>query len=611
MKQLARLILSKYLDDGSRRRVYEGEFTQDELDALNSEGYSVFYFPNYPSKLTPGKTIDGSQVDTFQYVFVDFDLKTKTHPDKESFVASLPAFPLEPSQIVDSGGGVHVYWKVTDLDAMSYLRLSRRLMRLLNTDDAVGQILQLMRLPGSVNMKIEDNPRLCETWMLSDTSYTCEQMDASLPAISHADEAYCVQHFEKTYRLKGEIKVDTKMPLKFSQLLAKSKEVKDIWSGEVDDRSKADYRLAHLMFANTFTRDEALSVLVNSPKAMSRAPQHQMSYAENIVDKVWTFEVREAQALANAPISRSVKDILFRNSDTLEGTRFPCWRYIDAADYGFRLGDVIGLVAGSGVGKTAVALNMFMGFVQNNPDYDHFFVSLEQTDKQIARRWVKMCGDNSTLYDKVHLIHNYDEAGTFRDLSLETIMTAVMNHQKDPKNRKVGCVVIDHIGVLANDSRFGLEDGVKRLCKAMKTFAVQTNTMLVMQSQTSREKAGVGDLELNKDAAFGTSTFENFCDYLMTIWQPLKRCYSDEGCPTITAFKMCKIREKDVVKDDIQEDVCYKLFFDPKNSHLREMTQDEDTSFKFWLSKATNMRKQDRKTDLVSYQSTTWTKETA
>ncbi len=609
MKQLARLILSKYLDDGTRRRVHEGEFTQEQLDAYNSQGYNCFYLPNYPSQFTPGVTIDGSQIDTFEYVFVDFDLKSNSHPDKDSFIASLSTFALEPSKIVDSGGGVHAYWRVSDLDAMSYLRLSRRLMRLLNTDEAVGQIYQLMRLPGTVNVKIEDQPRLCETLFNSDVSYTCEQMDTALPPISHEDEAYCGQHFDKTYKLKGECKVEFKIPLKFSQLLSKSKEVKEIWSGEVNDRSKADYRLAHIMFANAFTRDEALSVLVNSSKAMSRAPQHQLSYAENIVDKIWTFEIQAEQSSAAAPISRSVRDILFRSGDSLSGTRFPCWKYLDGTEHGFRLGDVIGLVAGSGVGKSAVALNMFMGFVQNNPDYDHFFVSLEQTDKQIARRWVTLCQGNTALYDKVHLIHNYDDAGIFRDLSLDTILQAIEAHQKNPKNRKVGCVVIDHIGVLANDSKFGLEDGVKRLCKAMKTFAVQTNTLLIMQSQTSREKAGVGDLELNKDAAFGTSTFENFVDQLVTIWQPLKRCYSEEGCPTVTAYKFCKIREKNVQADDIQEDVCYKLFFDPKTTQLREMTQDEDTSFKFWLSKATNMRKADRKTDLVPYQSTSWTKE--
>jgi hypothetical protein len=146
------------------------------------------------------------------------------------------------------------------------------------------------------------------------------------------------------------------------------------------------------------------------------------------------------------------------------------------------------------------------------------------------------------------------------------------------------------------------------ICHSMKAFAIETNTMLIMQSQAPREKAGSGDLELNKDAAYGTVYFESYCDYLITIWQPLKRCYSEDGCPTVTAFKFCKIRHKKTGLDKINEDVCYHLYFDSNNEHMRELTQLEEKSFDFFLNKATNKRKQDRKTDLVPYSSITWTK---
>ena len=132
-----------------------------------------------------------------------------------------------------------------------------------------------------------------------------------------------------------------------------------------------------------------------------------------------------------------------------------------------------------------------------------------------------------------------------------------------------------------------------------------------MQSQAPREKAGIGDLELNKDAAYGTVYFESYCDYLITIWQPLKRCYSELGCPTVTAFKFCKIRHKKTHLDEIHEDVCYRLNFDPETEHLGELTQDQETSFSFFLNKATNKRKQDRKTDIVEYKSIDWTKKDA
>jgi hypothetical protein len=134
----------------------------------------------------------------------------------------------------------------------------------------------------------------------------------------------------------------------------------------------------------------------------------------------------------------------------------------------------------------------------------------------------------------------------------------------------------------------------------MKAFAIQLNVMMVMQSQAPREKAGIGDLELNKDAAYGTVFFEAYCDYLITIWQPLKRVYK-EGAPTVTAYKFGKIRHKKQGHDKIQEDTCYALFYDPETQRMRDLTQDEEKSVAFFTNRATSLRKEDKKTALVTY----------
>jgi archaellum biogenesis ATPase FlaH len=587
-------------------KVLEGEFSNDQISAYNEQGYNIYFLPNYPSLYDSSSIVEGSDIDTFRFVFVDMDLKDGYWPDKEAFYCEVFDSNIEPSYIIDSGNGVHVYWQVEDLDAISFLRLQRRLCRRFHTDEAVSKIYQLMRVPGTLNTKKRDQKKLCEDIFTSDHIYTSEQLDKLLPQITQKDEDYCQQHYSKTYKIGlDDVKVDEKLPAKFAKLLSNNKEAKEIWACNTDDRSKSDYRLGHIMFASQFTKDEAMSVLINTAKAISRAPAHRIGYAQNIVEKIWTYELAEDKDGLN--LSSSIAEILRKNGDSIKGVRFPCHKYLDDTYNGFRLGQVIGLVAGSGVGKTAMALNMFYGYVKSNPDYQHFFIPLEQPAREIADRWKAMCGDDTAAHEKVHVISNYDDSGAFRRLSLTEIKEYILKFQAVRKC-KIGCIVIDHIGALKKTGKNGENQDIMDICHEMKGFAVETNTLLIMQSQSSREKAGIGDLELNKDAAYGTVYFESYCDYLITIWQPLKRCYMDynngKRCPTVMAFKFCKIRHKNINLDFIQEDVCYRLHFNPATELLREMTQDEERVFDYWAKIALNKRKFDRKTDLVPYKST-------
>lgn len=573
----------------------------------NNRGYNVYYYPNYPS-ITSFGWVKAHEVDTFEYVFLDMDLKEGAHASKEAFIGLLLEDPaLDPSSIVDSGGGIHAYWRVSDLDAISFLKLSRRLARKFKTDLAVQQLKQLMRVAGTYNTKIKDSPRYCEEIYQSDRVYTCEQLDTLLPPLLHEDKTYCTEHYEKAYDIGPAVKIDDTLPLKFSKLLRDSQEVNDIWIGKVGDRSKGDYRLGHIMLASGFTKDEAMSVLVNSAKALERSPAHRVGYAQGIVEKIWTYE--ETPNSNSLDLSSTVKDILSRSGTQLEGIRLPCYKYLDNTDNGFRLGHVIGLIGGVGIGKTAIGLNMFKGFVELNPDYDHVIVTLEQPANEIAKRWKNICGEQTHLHDKVHVISNYADDGSYRNLSLDAIREYLLKLQK-VKNIKIGCVVIDHIGVLKKSSTEGRQS-IEDICHQMKAFAIETQTLLVMQSQAPREKAGIGDLELNKDAAYGTVFFEAYCDYLITLWQPLKRCYSEADCPTVLAYKFCKIRHKNKGLDVIQEDIPYRLYFNAANETLRELTQQEEKSFDYYLKAAHNKRDNSKKHGLIVYTTIKWDKEKA
>ena len=577
----------------------------------NDAGYNIYSYPNGVTQerynalpnnphFNCKRFIQAADIDDWQWVFVDLDFKsTKIYSSEDEFYEKLLSSQCPPTKVIYSGNGVHAYWRVSDLDAKSFLRLARRLCRLYETDPAVCQIKQLMRVPETLNTKDRNNYKLCELVHEDlDLVYSAEDLDKWLPPITKDDEDYCQRHYDGAYNPEALTKkINSKLPVKFGQLLRESREAKEIWSGNTDDRSKSDYRLGHLMWGHGFTKEEAISVLVNTAKAISRAPHHRAAYAQNIVDKIWVFE-EEGERVE---LAVSVKEILSQNdSESLKGTRFPCYEYFDGTQHGFRLGQVIGLVAGVGVGKTSISLNLFRGFVENNPNYVHMFVSLEQPAREIAERWQKMCGGNTRLHEKVHVLSNYNDDGSYRYLSLDEIQEYILDFQKRTK-KKVGCVCLDHIGVLKKETINGENQGLMDICRKLKAFAIATDTIFVVQSQSSREKAGIGDVELFKDAAYGTQAFESFVDFLVVCWQPLKRCYADDGCPTVTAYKFVKIRFKNKKEDSVAEDQCYRLFFDTSTETFRAMTQDEETSFDFFLKKATNKRKQDHRTSLVTY----------
>lgn len=596
-----RLILPEWrrAECPSLPRSRDGEFSDEQLKEFNEQGYNIYFFPNAPGIYNRGATVDGSQIDVFRFVFVDFDLKHGACPSKEAFVAALEAGP-PPTFVVDTGNGVHAYWGVSDLDAMSFLRLGRRLMRKYNTDEAVQKICQVMRVPGTMNTKVKGEYKSCKYIFEGDASYTCEQLDSLLPTISAEDESYCQTHWNKTYQVREDVKVEDIVPVKFHKLLRANKEVQKIWSGDVPDRSIADYRLGHIMLASGFTKEESMSVLVNSGKALQRAPIHRVGYAEGIVDKVWAYE-EEPTKPGGLDLSMTVQEVLDGAKTSTAGRRIPCWSWVDNTVTGFQLGHVIGLVAGPKVGKTVLSLNMFYGFVTNNPDMDHVFVALEQPAREIAKKWEKLCAGRAHLYKRVHVISNYDADGTHRQLSLTDIKDYLIKFQKTTK-RKIGCVVIDHIGALKQDSADGFR-AIEQICHDMKSVAIATDTLLVMQSHAPRAKAGRGDLELNQDAAYGTQRFEAYVDWLITMWQPLKRSYSNKKCPKVTAFKFAAVRHKEE-GDAIEEDVLYRMTFVSATGALREMTEAEETSFDYFNKACANKRKQDKKqTEILTYTS--------
>jgi hypothetical protein len=94
-------------------------------------------------------------------LFVDIDFKHVAELDAR---AALAAFPLQPSAVVQSGGGLHSYWFLTEpfvlqgTGATSAKQLLRALARAVGADLDSAEPARILRLPGTLNRKY-DPPR--------------------------------------------------------------------------------------------------------------------------------------------------------------------------------------------------------------------------------------------------------------------------------------------------------------------------------------------------------------------------------------------------------------------------------------------------------------------
>jgi hypothetical protein len=265
--------------------------TDAEIERLNNKEYCIYYFPNYNSKPVEG-ALRGKDVDIFHLVFVDMDLKDGIYKSKEEFLELLKAFPLKTRCIIDSGHGIHAYWKISDLDAMTYLHIQKGLISHFKTDKSVWKICQLMRAPGYLNTKPENREDWKEVCILSkqkEFEYTVEQMLSTLPSLTTDDEHKILEHYNKTVLgietpLSSQANVGADLPPKFSELLEKNERIQELFYVQKgQDRSTADMKLANILKKSAYTKEEVTSVILNGAKGSERG----LKYASELTEKVF------------------------------------------------------------------------------------------------------------------------------------------------------------------------------------------------------------------------------------------------------------------------------------------------------------------------------------
>lgn len=595
--------------------IYEGsDFSFDYLKEKNEQGYNIYFFPNFNSQKPEGNFLIGKDISIFRQVFVDMDLKDGVYSSKLAFLEKIEAFPIKPNRVVDSGNGIHAYWNVADLTRESYVELQFRLINEFKTDASVWTVLQLMRLPGSMNTKNRENYKKSEILFENKGTILISDLRKALPPLSESQRSKLTNHLSRMDGTDTAIDVDIVdvdfLPNKFEVLLETDQEIKHLWEAEKGARSEADWNLAKLLLKkNRFSKEEIIQVILNTEKARSKG-NYRKEYAIHTTQKVYeTFTKHYIP-----PASEEYANYL---GDTNKGERVVGPSYFDATTAGWRKGEVLGLVAGSGVGKTTLTLDIYYEMMkadENNEDIYVFF-SLEMQGHEIYERWQNLIGEDKHLSNRLYIISNEDAEGNPRHINLQELYK-YSEAAREGSGRNIGAIAIDHIGIvettidLKEKPSFGImgEDigfgsirtiPFESLCAKLKMLAKMLNCFLIVQSQTTKEKAKGGDVELGLDAAFGTAKFEWYVDYIMTAWQPLRRVEADTPLRAL-GWQYCKIRSKKST-DKIKIYDKRVLFVDMDSGKLRPMEGYELDEFHIWESEAKKRRTASSKNESNEY----------
>lgn len=302
-----------------------------------------------------------------------------------------------------------------------------------------------------------------------------------------------------------------------------------------------------------------------------------------------------------------------RLGDPVKGPSF-----IDCLQEPWRKTEVLGLLAAPGTGKTQFSLKIFLEMIKNNPQNDDIYVffSLEMGAAQVLRRWEKLTRGEPKLYERLYVVANEDEENNPRHINLQKIYWFCKDISAE-SGKAIGAICIDHVGIVNNTvditkkPNFGVEgelDGAwgnikslshATLCTKFKEIAKMLNCFVIVQSQTTKSKAGDGDTPIDKGGAFGAAQFEWDVHYLVSIWQPLLRV-NNETDLRVTAWQYAKVREQEK-NDKVTLFDPRMLYFDMETGDMRPMNELEEETFYSLINKADELRKNAIAKKQISY----------
>lgn len=402
----------------------------------------------------------------------------------------------------------------------------------------------------------------------------------------------------------------TKKPLNKGKLSRQTMEFMT-WGGEDGFWINGLFKAAKDFHEQGYTKDEFIE---RAEKITGLLDNQDLKTIESAFSKDPRYAPRGVNVKAPL-IAKSAEELLDSGIMDVDSEKINGPRMFDATEWRWRKGESLGLIAGSGSGKSAISMKLLKEIIQNNPDSEdiHFFFTLEMSARQVLSRWKKLVGYRKNMVNRLYVIDNEQ---TDERIGWQHIVRYVEDTCA-ALDKKPGCIIIDHFKALSNkidtkiqpnfDVSFDMHSGlgsiknisINEMCRLINAVAKRLDAFLIVQNQSTKGRAGDGDLPMGIDAAHGAADFEWFCDYIITVWQPLKKV-QDITTLTTTAWQYCKIRETGE-NDNVFVYTPYVLKFEKATGDLRKLTEAELDEFRRSLEVANERRKDTKKQGYDNY----------
>ena len=206
---------------------------------------------------------------------------------------------------------------------------------------------------------------------------------------------------------------------------------------------------------------------------------------------------------------------------------------LDKVTNGLKPGDLCGIMARPGIGKTLLLCNLARYIAEF--EVGHVFVSLEMPTAQVVERLMRAHYElglhqlrerlqsktlNTESYDRLyaHLVI-LDRPG----LSVSEITAQVEHAALEQLDVPLEVVTIDHFGLIGGRQHKDRYERFSTIAQELQSATKRLGAAVLVTNQVSREAGGDGSRELHLGASRDSGVFEEVCDSLIGL-RRLDRC---------------------------------------------------------------------------------------